>query len=255
MRANAGAAVNRTLGKVTGTETVRQSAAHKAAVSEFKASVPKPSTPAPSGEYQIGHKVDLQHNTSGKVEVRDLHWEDARTNVSEGSSNMNTQRGKPGISGQQVLAGQGKNAPTQYGGVSTQANASAWYNSPNTRTTVRGAGTGLVLYGVYQSGDEVASAIVDDALVEGSNGQHTIRAVATQAGGWAGALALGAKGAAIGAVIGAPVAGIGGLVGGVVGGLIGGGLGFFIGSTLAEEAIEVGVEATGAQNYVPSDIR
>lgn len=64
---------------------------------------------------------------------------------------------------------------------------------------------------------------------------------------WAGAMALGAQGAALGAMYGSIFPGIGTAAGGFVGGLIGGFMGYTAGYATAAVAIEGGVYVTGVR--------
>jgi RHS repeat-associated protein len=244
--------VERRIGKVTGTKPLRNDPAHKAGERAFK-KTSKPTAEAPSGRWEADHLIEQQHDILGKsgTRVRDFQWQDLKLNRSEGAKSRHLQAEHPGITPEQMAAGE--RPPTIYGGVARAAEAGRWYNSVVTRAVGRGVGTAMALYGAYQSADAVAGAVTKDALSETSYGQYTAREVARQAGGWAGALALGVKGAAFGAAITAPLGGVGALLGGPIGGLVGGAVGFFAGSRAATAAIDIGVSATGGRQYVPHD--
>jgi len=97
-------------------------------------------------------------------------------------------------------------------------------------------------------------ALVGDAIDVGhafrtdgnTIGHHTVDAVASSAGGWAGAAFGGEAGAEIGATIGSIVPGAGTVVGGVVGGLVGGAVGGFVGSGAATATVHAVQDAESA---------
>jgi len=81
---------------------------------------------------------------------------------------------------------------------------------------------------------QVGSAYHQDG---NSIGRHTVDALASSAGGWAGAAMGGEAGAEIGAAVGSIVPGAGTVVGGVVGGIVGGAAGELVGSKAAASAV------------------
>ena len=95
-----------------------------------------------------------------------------------------------------------------------------------------------MIYGIYQSTNHVMTAVQAD-INQGTGGERTARAVAHEAGGWAGALTGAEAAAPWGAVCG-PAAWI--CVPAF--GLVGGGIGFWAGSRTADMAIDVGQNLT-----------
>jgi RHS repeat-associated protein len=122
---------------------------------------------------------------------------------------------------------------------SAPVDAVRWYNNPGVQEGVsavgeglQGAGQVLTVVAVAQSADHVVSAVERD-VHDGTYGQHTARVVAHEAGGWAGALAVGGEGAALGLACG-PFAEICSPVGGLVGGIIG----YYSGSGIVDAVLE-----------------
>lgn len=89
-------------------------------------------------------------------------------------------------------------------------------------------------YAIYQSAKEIFRGYQQDKA-EHSSGEHTVEAIAAEAGGWAGAIALGEAGAALGAFTGpaAPIAV-------PLLGWIGGAIGYLGGKTIVQDAISSG---------------
>jgi hypothetical protein len=118
------------------------------------------------------------------------------------------------------------------GGVARVSEAGRWHHSESLRSGLRGVGHGLTIYAATQSTLNVYDAYKAD-VSEGTQGAQTAEVVATEAGGWAGALGLGTKGAMAGTAIGGPP-------GGFIGGLLGGALGYWGASTIVEKVIDFG---------------
>jgi len=244
------------IGKVTNTEGFRRDPAHRAAERAFQATEKQPVARAPSGRYDADHIIELQHDITGKSgtnATRDFQWQDSRLNRSEGAISRALQAEHPGITPAELATG--KKPPTIYGGIAKAAEAERWYHSEAARGAGRGLGTIMAVYGAYESGKAVAGAVGKEFTSNESYGQYTAREVASQAAGWAGAMALGAEGAAWGAAWGSLVPGVGTFIGGAVGGLIGGGIGYYIGQQASTAAIDRGVSATNARQFVPHDLR
>jgi hypothetical protein len=148
----------------------------------------------------------------------DYKWRDAALNQAEGSESYRLQRNN--IFGEPV------------GGVARVSEAGRFYNSRGFRTAGRAGGIALTVVGIVLSVRRVVSAIMADAR-DGTMGAQTARAVASEAAGWAGSLALAPYGAALGAYCG-PVA----WICSPLGGLIFGAYGFFAGTTVTETAID-----------------
>lgn len=178
-----------------------------------------PAHPAPGKRgWAQDHIIELQHDLTGRSgnKARHYRWQDSALNSLEGTQSWALNRNNP----QGVAAG----------GVARTSEAGKWYNREGFRTAGRWTGRGLTAYGVYLSAEQVNEAI--DRDVEQGTFMSTPDTVAKEAGGWAGALYLGAKSAAAGAAIGGPV-------GAIVLGLIGGGTGFFLGHEAMESLIDL----------------
>jgi hypothetical protein len=89
-------------------------------------------------------------------------------------------------------------------------------------------------YAAYQSAKTIEEAYERDKA-EGTGGQHTTEAIATEAGGWAGAIVLGEAGATLGLATGplAPIAS-------PLLGLAFGAIGYFGGKALTQGIIDSG---------------
>lgn len=120
------------------------------------------------------------------------------------------------------------------GGVVRAGEAGRWYNSEAFRGGTRAVGRALTVYAAVQSGAAVVDAVGRDVR-DGTKGEQTAQTVAEEAGGWAGAIALGEAGAALGALTGpaAPIAM-------PLLGLIGGGLGYFGGKKIVQGVLSLG---------------
>jgi RHS repeat-associated protein len=211
--------IARNAGPESPTSTRRNTPEQRQALAEHAATKPRPKDPAPGGRgWAQDHIVELQHDRTGQS--RRFRWQDSRLNSTEGSQSWALQRNNPF----------GKPA----GAVVRVSEGGRWYNSPEVRGFGNGLGTVLTLYGVYQSTSHIATAVQSD-ISHGSGAEHTARAVAHEAAGWAGALAGAEAAAPWGAVCG-PVAWI--CVPAF--GLGGGGLGFWAGSKATDTAIDVG---------------
>lgn len=182
-----------------------------------------PTDPAPGGRgWAQDHIIELQHDLTGQCgnNASDYRWQDSALNSREGSQSWALQRNNP----------LGEPA----GAVVRASEAGRWYNSVEFREATNGAGEALMIYGIYQSTDHVVTAVQAD-IDQGTGGEQTARAVAHEAGGWAGALAGAEAAAPWGAACG-PAAWI--CVPAL--GLVGGGVGYFVGSSTADAAIDVG---------------
>jgi RHS repeat-associated protein len=214
--------IGRNAGPGASTSLRRNSPAQVQARQQHAAMEPQPTGSTPSGRFAQDHIIELQHDLTGRAGESpfDYRWQDWLLNSTEGGQSWNLQRNNP------------FGAPA--GAVVRASEAGRWYNSVEFREFGNGVGTGLTIYGIYQSGSHVASAI-DADVKQGTMGEQTAAAVAHEAGGWAGALAFGEAAAPWGAVCG-PAAWI--CVPAF--GLAGGAVGFWVGSTAADSAIETG---------------
>jgi RHS repeat-associated protein len=216
--------IGRNAGSGSNSTTLRRNTpAQRGARAQHQAAVPRPTTTAPGGQgWAQDHIIELQHDLTGRrgTAPTDYRWQDSRANSTEGGRSWALNRNNP----QGVPAG----------GVCRAADAGKWYNTEGARSVGRGAGRVLLVYGIYQSGSHIESAIEAD-IEQGTAGAQTARAVATEAGGWAGALAVAPEAAAAGVVCGP-----GAWVCVPVFGLVGGGVGYFAGSSVVEGVIDFG---------------
>jgi len=219
--------IGRNAGPGNSTRARRNTPEQRAARAQHSEASPPPAEPAPGGKgWAQDHIIELQHDLTGRSGTAPEHyrWQDSALNSHEGSQSWALNKNNP----------QGVSA----GGVARAAEAGKWYHSPAFRGVARWLGRAATVYGAAQSGLHVVDAIQAD-IEQGTGGAQTAEAVATEAGGWAGALALGEAGAAAGVFCG-PLA----WVCTPAGGLIGGAVGYFGGSALAEGIIDVGGDIT-----------
>lgn len=216
--------IGRNAGSGPNSTTVRRNTpAQQTARTQHSTANPRPTTTAPGGQgWAQDHIVELQHDLTGRrgTAPTDYRWQDSLANSTEGGRSWALNRGNQ----QGVPAG----------GVCRVGDAGRWYNSEGFRGVGRGAGRVLTVYAVVQSGEHVAGAIEAD-IEQGTAGAQTARAVATEAGGLAGALALAPEAAAAGVVCGP-----GAWACVPIFGLIGGGVGYFAGATAVEGIIDFG---------------
>jgi RHS repeat-associated protein len=217
--------IGRNAGRGSSTSARRTSAAQVQARQEHATIEQRPTDAAPGGRgWAQDHIIELQHDLTGRAGESpfDYRWQDWVLNSDEGWRSWQLQRNNP--------------LGDPAGAVVRAAEAGHWYNSVEFREFGRGAGTALTIYGIYQSTSHVVDAI-DADVAQGTMGEQTARAVAHEAGGWAGALAGAEAAAPWGAVCG-PAAWI--CVPAF--GLVGGGVGYWVGSSTADAAIDTGKE-------------
>lgn len=111
--------------------------------------------------------------------------------------------------------------------------ASRWFNTQEYRLGVNSLGKVITFKAVIDSAEHIENSIEAD-IQQKTYGEHTATAVASEAGGWAGAMILGEKGAVLGLSCGtfAPICS-------PIGAVIGGSVGYFIGSSSAEISIDI----------------
>ncbi len=213
--------IGRNAGPGNSTRLRRNSPDQVQARDDFRADNPMPADTAPGGRgWAVDHRIELQHDLTGQkgTSPSDYRWQDSALNSSEGSQSWALNRSNT----QGVPAG----------GVSRVGDSGAWYNSEGYRGGVGALGDAMTAVAVAQSINHVATAVNAD-IRDGTGGAQTARAVATESGGWAGALMGGEVGAEAGLVCGpyAPICS-------PIGGLVLGGVGYWAGSGTVNSIID-----------------